>query len=208
MATRGRRPGSGDTRQEILDAARKTFAEVGFDRARLRLIADEAGVDPSLIVHFFGSKRELYERAIAAPPAHVAATAALPSDLHELAERAVVEVLTYLDRMDVRSAFVAEIRSASDLAETCAIFDRYVFLPVNAYLFDRDDSVGADLRYALVRAQFRGLVSMRYVSPVEPVASASVEEVAREYAKAIVPLIAAAQSAQTSSGENETVLVR
>ncbi|HLU73891.1 MAG TPA: TetR family transcriptional regulator, partial [Nonomuraea sp.] len=38
----GRRPGSADTRGEILAAARKVFAEKGFDKATVRGIAREA----------------------------------------------------------------------------------------------------------------------------------------------------------------------
>ena len=34
----GRRPGNQDTRQAILDAARSTFAEKGFDQASIRAI--------------------------------------------------------------------------------------------------------------------------------------------------------------------------
>ena len=38
-ARTGRRPGNPDTRQAILDAARATFAESGFDGASIRRIA-------------------------------------------------------------------------------------------------------------------------------------------------------------------------
>ena len=57
-------PASGSTRDEILDAARDCFAERGFDRATIRDIAARAGVDPALVLHYFGSK----EQALRAPP--------------------------------------------------------------------------------------------------------------------------------------------
>ena len=55
-ARTGRRPGSPDTRQAILDAARTTFAELGFAGASIRRIASAAGVDAALVHHYFGSK--------------------------------------------------------------------------------------------------------------------------------------------------------
>ena len=43
MARTGRRPGNQDTREAILAAARKAFAEKGFDGASIRAIATSAG---------------------------------------------------------------------------------------------------------------------------------------------------------------------
>ena len=60
----GRRPGSADvTRRQILDAARRTFAVAGFERATIRVIAADADVDPALIHHHFGSKESLFAAA-------------------------------------------------------------------------------------------------------------------------------------------------
>lgn len=60
----GRRPGDPEaTRQAILDAARRLFAEVGFERATIRAIARDAEVDPALVNHHFGSKQQLFVTA-------------------------------------------------------------------------------------------------------------------------------------------------
>jgi AcrR family transcriptional regulator len=57
----GRRPaGDTSTRDEILDAARSSFASVGYDRTSMRGVAKAAGVDPSLVLHYFGSKEGLF----------------------------------------------------------------------------------------------------------------------------------------------------
>ena len=63
----GRRPGSADTRGEILDAARHEFAEKGYDGASVRGIARAASVDPALVHHFFGSKEQVFVAAMALP---------------------------------------------------------------------------------------------------------------------------------------------
>lgn len=57
----GRRRGSdGDARNDIMRAAKQCFAEKGYDRSTMREIGRMANVDPSLIVHYFGSKERLF----------------------------------------------------------------------------------------------------------------------------------------------------
>lgn len=57
----GRRRGSeGDTRNDIIRAAKQCFAQKGYDRATMREIGLIANVDPSLIVHYFGNKEHLF----------------------------------------------------------------------------------------------------------------------------------------------------
>jgi TetR/AcrR family transcriptional regulator len=48
------------TRQRIIDAALAEFAEKGFAGARIRSIADRAGVNSQLISYYFGGKEGLY----------------------------------------------------------------------------------------------------------------------------------------------------
>jgi AcrR family transcriptional regulator len=48
------------TRNAILDAARARFASDGFTSSTIRKIAADAGVDPSLVMQYFGSKDELF----------------------------------------------------------------------------------------------------------------------------------------------------
>jgi AcrR family transcriptional regulator len=49
----------------ILAVACRMFTEVGYDRTSFRAIAAEAGVDPRLVLHYFGSKAELFRRVAA-----------------------------------------------------------------------------------------------------------------------------------------------
>ena len=63
----GRRPGSADTRGEILDAARAEFASRGYEKATVRGIARAAGVDSALVHHYFGSKDRVFLAALEFP---------------------------------------------------------------------------------------------------------------------------------------------
>jgi AcrR family transcriptional regulator len=62
-----RRPRDAEaSRQALLDAARRTFDELGYDRATTREIGERAGVDPALIARYFESKEGLFLAAITA----------------------------------------------------------------------------------------------------------------------------------------------
>jgi AcrR family transcriptional regulator len=58
----GRPPDSSSdaTRARILDAARRCFAELGYEGATNKHLASAAGLTTGAIYHYFGSKKELY----------------------------------------------------------------------------------------------------------------------------------------------------
>lgn len=56
---------AGVTRAAILGAARLQFGQNGFDRTTIRSVATAAGVDPALVMHYFGNKKGLFEEASA-----------------------------------------------------------------------------------------------------------------------------------------------
>src|SRR5260370_35763610 len=51
------------TRADILAAARLRFGSDGYERATLRAIAADVGVDPALVIRYFGSKQDLFAAA-------------------------------------------------------------------------------------------------------------------------------------------------
>src|ERR1700749_2344258 len=56
------------TEARILDSATEVFFSAGYDRTTIRAVASAAGVDAGLVMHYFGSKQELYRGVIDAAP--------------------------------------------------------------------------------------------------------------------------------------------
>src|SRR3954447_23779026 len=52
------------TREAILEAATRRFADQGYERAGVREIAADAGVTAALVNRYFGSKERLFAEAI------------------------------------------------------------------------------------------------------------------------------------------------
>ncbi len=63
-AAPARRRNAAATRAGILAAARRRFATEGYDGASVRDIASTAGIDPALVIRYFGSKEKLFCEAI------------------------------------------------------------------------------------------------------------------------------------------------
>jgi AcrR family transcriptional regulator len=51
------------TRADILAAARLRFGSDGYERTTLRTVAADVGVDPALVIRYFGSKQDLFAAA-------------------------------------------------------------------------------------------------------------------------------------------------
>src|SRR5215218_6212306 len=118
----GRRRGTTQTREEIALAAQTQFAEVGYDRATFRSIASAAGVDPALVVHFFGSKEQLFHEVMKLPPGladRLAGLAAMPRD--EIGRRLAEVIVGGFENPASQRIIVGRIRSASQHPEAAEL---------------------------------------------------------------------------------------
>ncbi|RBY94958.1 TetR/AcrR family transcriptional regulator [Blastococcus sp. TBT05-19] len=173
----GRRPGSPDTRDAVLTAARETFAERGFDGATIRSIATAAGVDPALVHHYFGSKDKLFLAAIQAPadPAELLpeVLAGGPDDLG----RNVVRLLLRVWDGPMQPAALALVRSAVGNEWTAKLLREFLVTQVLRRVVGTLDlpAPEREARGALVASQLIGLVMGRYVLQVDPLATATPE---------------------------------
>jgi AcrR family transcriptional regulator len=179
LKRRGRRPGPSRTREAITQAARRQFAELGYDRATIRSVAAEAGVDPALVVHHFGSKQRLFLAAIELPFEVSELVERLESGPREqVGERVARFALGVLENPDARARWTGMIRAAAsdpDAADLLReVLTRRIFEPLAEALGSED----AQLRANLASSQMVGLVMARHIIGVEPLASADKETIA------------------------------
>jgi AcrR family transcriptional regulator len=178
MSRTGRRPGTPDTRDAILAAARRRFATRGYDATSLRSIATEANVDPALLIHYFGTKEGLFVAATGLPaglPELFGSLAALP--LHDCIQALVHGYLHVVDSDKSRNAILALVRSAVSNDKAAAMLREFLtaeLLPVIARLTGHPD---ARLRASLIAAQLIGIATLRHVLQVEPLAKANPAEI-------------------------------
>jgi AcrR family transcriptional regulator len=167
----GRRPGPTTTREAIAEAARRQFAELGYDRATLRGIAGEAGVDAALVVRFYGSKDALFREVMALPPAVAEAMAALADGPSATVGRRLAEVIVgMLENPRSRSVVLGRIRSASSHPDAAALVRETVTRDIGRLATALTDDQ-PETRAVLVGSQIVGLALARYVVRVEPLVS-------------------------------------
>jgi AcrR family transcriptional regulator len=179
MARTGRRPGVSGTREAILDAARRAFAEQGYQQATIRGVAELAGVDPALVHHYFGTKQDLFVAAVQLPINPVPQLMAVLADDPERTGQRIVEVfLSVWDHAAERSPLLALIRSAVGDERAAAMLREFITEEVLGQIAHRLGSPDARLRATLVGSQVVGLIMLRYIIRVEPLASAPADQVA------------------------------
>lgn len=180
MARIGRRPGNPDTRQSILAAARAAFADKGFDGASIRAIAAAAGVDPALVHHYFGSKDQLFLDAMSLPfdPGPVV-SGVLRAGRDGAGERLIATMLSVWDS-PAGAAAAALVRSAvanDAFARMLREFITHNILRRIAKEFGLAPAE-AGLRTNLAATQIVGLIVLRYIIRLEPIASTPAEVLA------------------------------
>jgi AcrR family transcriptional regulator len=142
-------------------------------------VAAEAGVDPALVIHYFGSKQQLFLAAIELPFQVSDLVERLQSGpRREVGERVVRFALEVLGDPEGRERWTGMIRAAASDADAAAILREVLTQRIFEPLAEALGSDDAQLRANLASSQMVGLVMARYVIGIEPLASASAETIA------------------------------
>ena len=159
------------TEARILDAATQVFFSAGYDRATIRAVASAAGVDAGLVMHYFGSKQELYRRVIdAAPVPEVSGTPA------EAAEQILAGLA---DRLaSAPAASLALLRSMLTNPEAASAASAGI-ARYEAQIAQAIPAADADLRAAIISAITLGITVSRHLIKSDELATADPEQVIR-----------------------------
>jgi AcrR family transcriptional regulator len=169
---RGRRPGTSETREAIADAARRSFAELGYDRASIRTVAERAGVDPALVMHYFGSKQRLFVSVMALPFEPDDVLPGLVSGRRsDAGARFAAWIVGVLEDPQSRIVMTGMARAAAAEPEVAELVRELVSARIVGALATGLEVAEAPLRASLVASQVIGLIMARYVIRIEPLAS-------------------------------------
>ncbi|OBH82604.1 TetR family transcriptional regulator [Mycobacterium scrofulaceum] len=165
------RRSSDETKAVILAAARERFGAVGFQGATIRAIAADAGIDPAMVMRYYGSKDKLF-------------AAAAEFDLRfpdfTTIDRAQVGrslVRHFLERWEGDEALVILLRSSTTNGEAAQrmhqIFGAQIRPLVDAFVPPPESG----LRAGLIATQILGMALCRFVLRLPPVVQMSRDEI-------------------------------
>src|SRR6478609_8421165 len=147
MASRTRDPVA--TKAAILAAARLQFGQSGLEKTTIRSVAAAAGVDPALVMHYFGSKEGLF--------GEVSRLDISPPDLSGVAPQDVADVMLplFVEVWGPDGPFLPLLRAASS--------SRQVAPALADVAIDRPQE-----RAALIGALLLGIAVARYIIGIPP----------------------------------------
>ena len=165
------------TRQRLLEAARRRFARDGYSTTTVRDIAADAGVNVALINRYFTSKEGLFEACVTLVGKELdRPTIAEPT--FDGIVRALAHQVVELSTGDGAMMLLLLLRSSGDeRAEAIRRGILQSFARRLAGAAGRDPDEGRDLLNAqIVLATAMGIVQLRSGAGVEPLASATEDE--------------------------------
>lgn len=177
----GRWRSGAESRQRILAAARTLFREHGYGGTTVRAVAAEAEVDPAMVFYFFGTKQGLFAAAIEMsadlPPA---IESIFTGGLDGVGERIIRTLVEQMDKSD-RTPLAMLTRSAPTHDQSETLLREFIDREITGRLAAMLDTPDAALRAGMVNVQLLGLTVARYIIRIEPIASASVDELVTRF---------------------------
>ena len=174
------------TEVAILEAARQQFAEHGFERTTIRGVAAVAGIDPALVMQHYGSKEGLFAAAARWPKEHERIRTASPD---ALPAAALADLFERFETGADREGAIALMRSCLTHPSATTVMRDEVMCDRAASVAATLEGPDAELRAALLGACMMGLGMARYLVEIEPLASASREDVERLFSPVLRMLI-------------------
>ena len=158
--------------ERITAAARASFAHKGWAGTTLRGIARDVGVDPALVHYYFSSKEELLD-ASTMPPAEwlesIDTTSSVP--LRERGKAIVRNTIWSWAQPTIRETLSSILQTAAHEPRTREKLKAFLTASLLPAIADRIEGEERLLRASLIASQVLGVVMMRWVWEIDPVAS-------------------------------------
>lgn len=165
-------------RELIRQAATELFAQCGFRGTTIRAIAERAGVDPALVMHYFGSKEKVFSAVIReAMRAETFLPEVLDGTDEDLGRRLLRAFLRRWEDPDTQPLLLVVFRSAMEHPEASRLFREVASGEILLPLADRLETPEPQLRAVALGSLLVGLVSGRYVVRVESLADMTLDAV-------------------------------
>jgi AcrR family transcriptional regulator len=175
-----------DVRRSLLESARAAYAARGFLGTTIKGVAAAAGVAPEVARRYYDSREELFAAAMRLPfEPGAAVSALLAPGLDGTGERLVRATLTMFAEPETREQLAQLVRAGAGAAGATTTLREFLEVAVVDRVAAAMGVPDARMRVALATSYLVGVALSRYVLVIEPLASASDDEVVRLVAPAV-----------------------
>ncbi|OBJ48628.1 TetR/AcrR family transcriptional regulator [Mycobacterium sp. 1423905.2] len=184
---------SAETKAAILAAARERFGTAGFHGATIRSIAADAGVDPAMVMRYYGNKDQLFAAAADFDLQFPDLSAVDPGQLG----RSLVR--HFFDRWEGDDALVILLRSSATNAAAAQRMREIFGEQLQPLIASVVPAAEAPRRAGLIATQILGLALCRFVLALPPIADMAREDVVESVGPTIERYLGT-DGAQASAG--------
>ena len=165
------RRSSEETKAVILTAARERFGTSGFQAATIRAIAADAGIDPAMVMRYYGSKDKLFAAAVEFDLRFPDYDGTEPGRLGEALVR------HFLERWEGDEALVILLRSSATNGEAAQRMQQIFGAQLQPLVATLVPGEEAATRAGLIATQILGMALCRFVLRLPPVVGMTRDEI-------------------------------
>ena len=162
------------TEASIVEAAQELFAELGFERTTIRAVAARAGIDPALVMQYYGNKEGLFA---ASAQWHVDHKNLSEASLADIPRTALEDLFTNFADPSRRDSAIALLRNCLTHEKALGIMRDDVMCEPQAMIAKTIGGDEAELRAGLLGATMIGITIARFLLEIPAVAAADREQI-------------------------------
>ena len=164
---------SGDKRAAIAEEATRQFSELGYDKTTIRSVATAAGVDPKLVMHYFGNKQKLFVDTMGVPMTVQRAVSVLKLTPKPLRGRALAEAIFQAQKSGEDAQLVGMIRAAATEPEAAEMIRELYVKEAMMKVVQALELDNAELRAVMLTSLLSGFVFTSRIVHLQDLSSAS-----------------------------------
>ena len=162
-----------DTRGAITKAATEQFRDLGYEKTTIRSVATAAGVDPKLVMHYFGNKQKLFVETMGVPMTVQRAVSVLKLTPKPLRGRALAEAIFQAQKSGEDAQLVGMIRAAATEPEAAEMIRELYVKEAMLKVVQALELDNAELRAVMLTSLLSGFVFTSRIVHLQDLSSAS-----------------------------------
>lgn len=154
----------------------KLFAELGYEKTTIRLVAEEAGVDPKLVMHYFGNKNKLFMATVRVPTEVSKGIKVLRLVPMSMWGKRIADVIWLAQKSGGINTLVGVIRASASEPEAAAMFRDFYFNNLLLPIVSELDVDHKELRATMMSSLMSGFVFTKEIVKINELAKAKESE--------------------------------